>query len=671
MKKLSRTDIPVLQPYFRQLITLGLLSVLIFLPLSLHSASISEQRAIYEDAKKALRSGKLQRFHELAESIRDYPLYVYLRYNYLSPRLTRVKAEEVTAFLQKFPDFPSAEALRTRWLKHLANSGQWHALVGNYTPQDDEVLQCQYLRARLQTNNDTLLLEDIRSVWLSGKSLPAECDPAFEQLYASSLLTNKLVWQRIELAMQAGNTGLVNYLNRYLDGYYQEWAQNWIKVHNAPDRYTRNPPFADTLLARQILMHGIIRLARLNINRAIENWQQLQGKYTFTPGEREDIDKVIAVWATRKNHPQALQLMDRISPFNVDDVVFHWRLVSALENNDWQRLRRWTDGVPAMEELKLRWFYWHARALEQTGNTEKAKRIYASIAGKRDYYGFLAADRLGIEYNMQHQPLPQSREEKEKILNLPGIRRAEELRNINQKFSARREWHHAMRLMTSYQKEIAATLAADWGWHDLAIVSLGSAHSYDDLEVRFPIPYQSLISEHAEKRQLDPAWVYALVRSESAFIEDVKSPAGAIGLMQVMPQTGREVARNIGIKNFRTVHLEQAEKNVPIGSTYLKQMLDRFMGNMILATAAYNAGPGRVKSWLPASGCVEPDIWVERIPFNETRKYVRRVMFFASIYDWRLNQKVLPLKERMQSITPLDDKLLAGLTCAPQELSYN
>ncbi|HKK15918.1 MAG TPA: transglycosylase SLT domain-containing protein [Gammaproteobacteria bacterium] len=656
---------------FRQLMNLGLLAALVILSFSLHSASITEQRAIYEDAKKALRTGNLKQFHELAESIRDYPLYVYLRYNYLSPRIHRVKTEEMQTFLQQYPDFPPAEALRTRWLKYLAKTRQWQTLVDNYTPQEDEVLQCQYLQARIQTNNDTLLLEDIRSIWLSGKSLPAECDPAFKRLYASDLLTNNLVWQRIELAMQTGNTGLANYLGRYLDGYYREWAQNWIKVHNDPSHYTRNPPFADTQLARQILIHGIIRLAHLNINRAIENWQQLQDHYTFTPGERGDVDKVIAVRAARKNHPLTLQLMDRISPFNVDDDVFHWRLISALENNDWERLRRWTDGVPANEDLKLRWFYWHARALEHTGDSEKARHIYASIAGKRDYYGFLAADRLEIAYNMQHQPLPQSREEKDKIRNLHGIRRAEELREIKQNFTARREWHYAMRHMTSYQKEIAATLAADWGWHDLAIVSLGSAHSYDDLEVRFPIPYQTLIAENAEKRQLDPGWVYALVRSESAFIEDVRSPAGAIGLMQVMPQTGKEVARSMGIKNFRTTHLEKAEKNIPIGSTYLRQMLDRFMNNMTLATAAYNAGPARVKSWLPKSGCEEADIWVERIPFNETRKYVRRVMFFASIYDWRLHRKVLPLKERMAVITPADNKLMAGLACTAQEVSYN
>lgn len=661
----------MLHNFTRPLLLAVLLPALLLPSFSLHSASIGEQRAIYAEAKEALRQGKLSRFHELSGRITDYPLYVYLRYNYLSPRIHQVSTEEMQAFFRDFSDFPSAEALRTRWLKHLARTKQWQTLLENYTPQEDETLNCQYLRARMETGNDTLLLEDIRSTWLSGKSQPSDCDPAFARLYASDLMNNELVWQRMELAMRQQNSGLATYLTRYLDSYYREWGENRIKVHNDPDRYTREAVFSDSRLARQILLHGITRLAQLNINRAVKNWQTLQDRYAFTPGERSDIDKLIAVRAARKNHPDALQLMDRVSPFDVDDDVFHWRLVTALENRDWRTLRRWTEGVPALEDLKLRWFYWHARALEQTGDKEKAARLYASIAGKRDYYAFLAADRLGIEYNMQHRPLPKNTRDKTRIHNMPGIRRAEELRHIDQTYTARREWHHAMRLMTSYQKEIAATLAADWGWHDLAIVSLGSAHSYDDLEVRFPIPYQSLISAHAEKRQLDPGWVYALVRSESAFMEKVKSPAGAIGLMQVMPQTGREVARRMGIKNFQPVHLEQAEKNVPIGSTYLRQMLDRFDGNMILATAAYNAGPGRVKSWLPKSGCIDPDIWVELVPFNETRKYVRRVMFFASIYDWRLQNQVIPLQQRMRAVTPAGDKRLSGLGCTAPEVTYN
>jgi len=635
------------------------------------SATIEEQRKQYQDAKKALRVGKITQFLQLSEALRDYPLYPYLRYNYLQPRLHKLKPEETAEFLNQFTDFPLAESLRTKWLKHLARTQQWQTYLDNYTPQEDTSLQCNQLLARIKTNNSILLLEDIRSVWLSGVSLPSECDPAFKRLYQSDLMTNELVWQRIQLAMERSNTGLANYLGKYLDGYYKQWVSSWIKVYNNPAKYTRDPSFEDTALARQVLIHGISRLTRININKAIDYWEVIQKRYSFTPGERADTDKIIAIRAARKNHPRSVELMDKINPFNVDDEVFQWRLVTALENGDWHKLFLWTDGVPAFEDLKYRWFYWHARALENTGEQEKAKRIYASIANKRDYYGFLASDRLGINYSMEFKPLPNDDEEKQKIGNLPAIKRAEELRAIKETYSARREWNYALHLMTSYQKEIAARLAADKGWHDVAIVSLGSAHSYDDLEVRFPLPYESLISENASKRQLDTAWMYALVRSESAFIEDVKSPAGALGLMQVMPQTGRETAKIMGLKNFKTENLLVAEKNVPIGSTYLKQMLDKFGGNMVLATAAYNAGPHRVKSWLPRAGCTDADIWVELIPFNETRTYVRRVMFFASIYDWRLRKEVMPLRQRMVAVTPDNNNVVTGLGCSEQKVSYN
>ena len=635
------------------------------------SATIEEQRKQYQDAKKALRSGKLTRFLQISETIKDYPLYPYLRYNYLQPRLHKLKPEEIEEFLNQFPDFPLADSLRTKWLKHLARTKQWQTYLDNYTPQEDVSLQCNQLLARIKTNNNSLLLEDIRSVWLSGSSLPPVCDPAFKLLYQSDLMNNELVWQRIQLAMERSNTGLANYLSKYLDGYYKQWAANWIKVHNNPAKYIRNPTFEDTALSRQVLRHGITRLARININNAIDNWELLQKRYSFTPGERADIDRIIAIRAARKNNPRTIELMDKISPFNVDDEVFQWRLVTALENNDWHKLYEWTDGVPSIEELKYRWFYWHARALENIGEQEKAKRIYAAIANKRDYYGFLASDRLGNAYHMEHKPLPNDSEEQEKIRNIPAIKRAAELRAIKETYAARREWNYALHLMTNYQKEIAARLAADQGWHDVAIVSLGSAHSYDDLEVRFPIPYESLISKNAGKRQLDPAWMYALVRSESAFIEDVKSPAGAMGLMQVMPQTGRDTAKSMGLKHFKTAHLLEAEKNVPIGSTYLRQMLDKFGGNMTLATAAYNAGPQRVKSWLPKTGCMDADIWVELIPFNETRTYVRRVMFFASIYDWRLRKDVMPLSQRMAAVTPDNNDVVASMYCSDQKVSYN
>ena len=645
--------------------------LILIVPAMASAVSIEVQRKQYQEAKKALQKGDLTNFNKLSDTLRDYPLYPYLRYNYLQPRLSRATNSEVSEFLEQYNDFPLANSLRTQWLKQLARTAQWQIYYENYTTQSEPVLQCDHLISRLQTNNHTLLLEDTRTLWLSGSSLPPDCDPVFKLLYQSDLFTNDLVWQRIRLAMQKNNTGLATYLSKYLNNDYKSWASIWIAVHNNPDKLTSNPQFEDTPVAREILIHGIQRLAGQNINKAIGRWDSLQTQYDFIPGERIEIDRIIAVRAARARNPRAEELLDKIDNFNVNDDVFHWRLITALENLDWNKLQNWTDGVPSHEDLKLPWFYWHARSLEQTGDKEKAKRIYASIANKRDYYGFLASDRLGIDYSMEYKPLPDVPEEKEKIKNLPGIQRADELRTIGERQQARREWNHALLLMTSYQKEIAARLAADWGWHDVAIVSLGSAHSYDDLEIRFPIPYQSLIDENATKRQLDRSWLYALVRAESAFIEDIKSSAGALGLMQIMPATGKETARRMGLKNFQTSQLLEAGKNVPIGSTYLRQMLDKFNGNMILATAAYNAGPQRVNAWLPKSRCLDPDVWVERIPFDETRTYVRRIMFFASIYDWRLRKEVMPLHQRMTIISPSSATLVANLSCEEPTLSQN
>ncbi len=635
------------------------------------AATLDEQRKQYQDAKKTLQTGNLTKFTTLAENLTDYPLYPYLRYNYLQPRLHKVNADEIREFIEQHGDFLLTDQLRTQWLKHLARTGQWQTYLENYTPQIEITLRCYQLLARIKTGNLIYLLEDARTLWLSGKSQPPQCDPAFELLEKSDLMTDELVWERIQLAMENGNTGLASYLSRRLDGVYKQWADRWLTIHNNPDKGTTDPQYEDDPIAHRILTYGIKRLARQNINKAVDHWEKLMARYYFTPREKAETDLAIALQAAKNRHPRATELLDKVENFAVNDELFHMRLLTALNNYDWPQLRKWTEGAPPFEEIKHRWIYWHARAVEQTGDSEKAKQIYASIADERDYYGFLAADRIGTAYQMHHNPLPENPEEKNRIANMPGILRARELLALVDVYPARREWHHALNLMTSYQMEIAASLAADWGWYDRVILTMHAARAYDDLVLRFPLLFQTIIDENVKKRGLDPGWVYALVHSESAFMEEVKSTAGALGLMQVMPQTGKETARRMGLKSFKTNHLLEADKNVPIGSTYLKEMFDRFNGNIVLATAAYNAGPHRVYSWMPKSGCIEPDIWVEKIPFDETRKYVRKVLFYASIYDWRLQHDVAPLKQRMAVVESPKKTLVADLTCSAQDFSYN
>ncbi|MFT5425344.1 MAG: soluble lytic murein transglycosylase [Gammaproteobacteria bacterium] len=634
-----------------------LLFIVIFLQLTfsqqISAATIKEQRQQYLEAQKALKAGEIQTFTALSEKLREYPLYPYLRYNYIRPRLHKINDTDIKNFIDSYPDFISTDSLKTSWLKQLAKQGKWQIFLDNYTPQKDIKLRCQQLQARIKTNNQTYLLEDTRTLWLTGQSLPSECDIAFERLHKSELMTNELVWERIQNAMEISNTGLVNYLSKSLNQNYKAWVKRWLAMHHNPSVETKNPQYPDTAIAREILLYGTKRLAKQNINRSLSNWQTLKDNYNFTPSEINDVNLIIAVLAAKNKHPKATELLDNLNQALDSEEIFHWRLRTALKNKDWQKLYQWTNKEPPeLESIKYSWVYWHGRALEEIGNIEKANESYASIADQRDYYGFLAADRIGAEYKMNHYPLPEDLESKNKVSRLPGIRRAHELFILYGNYTATSEWQHALRSMTNYQMQVAASIASQWGWHDRAIFTMGAAHAYDNLELRFPTPYRDSIEEYAIKRNLDIGWIFALMRSESAFIEKVKSPAGALGLMQVMPATGKLTAKMIGMNNFKTNDLLTAKKNIAIGTAYMKEMQDKFKGSHLLATAAYNAGPGRSVKWSPKTGCKEPDIWVEQIPFDETRAYVKRVLFYASIYDWRLGQQISPLKQRMTAIYP-------------------
>ena len=645
--------------------------ILSILTTPIFANSIESQRKDYLAAKKALDTKQYKTFGKIANTLKDYPLYPYLRYEYLRKHLWKVKDDEIVTFLKRYHDLPVVAGLRKSWLKLLVKRGHWQTFLDNYTPQSNTTMQCYQLQARIKTNNDTFLLEDIRTTWLVGKSLPPQCDPAFALLYKSDMMTNELVWQRLRLSMQNNQLGLVNYLSRRLDPEHKKLAKQWVQIHKNPYKYTHKPKLKDTPIAREILSHGILRLARKDVAKAVKRLDALKGQFSFTSGDVAEIERTLAVRAAKNDSKLASQLLDQIANQHVNDEVFHYRLRTALVSYDWPILRKWTTGQAPDIDMQMRWRYWHARALEETGDPNKANEIYAELANKRNYYGFLAADKINAPYNMNHYPIPENKDEFTRIESLPAMKRAYEFYKLGMAYPARREWHHALNKMTTYQMQMAAAVASQWGWHNRAILAMSRAKAYDDLVLRFPILFNDLLDKYAKKRNLDPSWMYGLVRAESAFIEDVRSPAGALGLMQVMPKTGRETAKRIGLRGFKTSKLKKAETNIPIGSAYMKQMLDRFNGNMVLATAAYNAGPHRVLKWLPKNGCEEPDIWVEQIPFNETRKYVRRVLAFANIYDWRLESRIKPLKERMALVTSNKNNLAANLSCTAIKISDN
>lgn len=634
--------------------------------------SLKQQRELYQSAQQALQKNQITRFQQLERHLLDYPLYPYLQYEYLIKRLDSVNSKQLHEFINGNEDLPKAAALRSRWLKTLARKKQWQTFLDQYRPQSDPALQCLYLQARIDQGLSDNLLQDIRQQWLSGKSLPNECDPAFKILYTSHYMSDELVWQRIRLSMQEGNVRLANYLGKKLSPAMRDKLSKWIELHHSPARHLAKLPKQDNEYTRERLLYGVKRLSRRHVSEAVRHWSKIQAQYRFTEEDIALVNRQIALHAVKLDHPDSLTLLGMIPADYVNRPLLTARLKLALQKRAWQTLLSWLDGVPADDEaIKHPWYYWKARALQETGDELEAERVFLKIANERDYYGFLAADNLQEKYGFNHIPIKSAGAIRDDLYSMPAIARIKELLALDERVSAIREWQSLLQRLDDEQLQEAALLASEWNWHDRVIVTLGQGKYYDDLKLRFPLNYEKQLQWYSNKNSLDLAWVFALVRAESAFVETARSPAGALGLMQVMPATGKMTARRLGWKSFSKKMLLDADKNIPIGSAYLKQMLDRFNGNMILATAAYNAGPHRVDQWLPARGCMEPDVWIEQIPFMETRRYVKRILYYANIYDWRMQKTIVSIRKRMTSVSSNKTGLAASFSCRGQMLSLN
>jgi soluble lytic murein transglycosylase len=326
-----------------------------------------------------------------------------------------------------------------------------------------------------------------------------------------------------------------------------------------------------------------------------------------------------------------------------------------LRESNWEAARGFLAALTGEQQRQPQWRYWSARVLEAEGKKSDAQRLYAELARSRGYYGFLAADRLGEDYSMQHAPIDASPEELSAMLARPGIQMAQELYALGQVVDARRQWNWSTRNLSNRELQVAALLARQWGWHDRAILTVGRSQHLDDIELRFPVVYRESIETNAQRASIDPSWVYGVVRQESAFMTDARSHAGALGLMQLMPTTGRLTGRRVGLHAYSQGAILNVENNLRLGVSYLKEVLDRNRGHQTLATASYNAGPHRVVNWMPDKA-LDADIWVETIPFNETREYVKNVMSYSAIYDHRLGQKPTRLTVRMPAVAPGNDE---------------
>ncbi|MEE8057044.1 MAG: transglycosylase SLT domain-containing protein, partial [Pseudomonadales bacterium] len=433
---------------------------------------------------------------------------------------------------------------------------------------------------------------------------------------------------------------LARYLSKRASAELKPYTRRLINVHRKPQRLSNHSDFtSNDPYSIDIISHGLKRLAAKDAELATRLWVDYRGFIVFSNHQYSDIRNKIARQIIASGNDNALDWLIVHDPNSEDSYLLEWRIRLAIKKQHWNQAQHWISILPDKLQQQPRWQYWLARTHQQShdkqSNDKQALAMLEQLASERHYYGFLAADALNKDYDFNHSDLASTQLEQH-IAAEPDIQRAHAFLTLGEFAPARREWLAAINRFDQQQLIAATNLAHHWGWHQQAIHTTIKAQQWNDLSIRFPLAFQTNMTDSAKSTTIRLEWLYAIARQESAFAQDAQSAAGARGLLQLKPRTAKQVARKMGIK-YRSRDLLQADKNIVLGSHYLKQLLDDFEGNHILATAAYNAGPYRLKKWLKQQQTTLPyDIWIETLPFQETRNYVQNVLAFSVIYGHRL-----------------------------------
>lgn len=614
---------------------------------SVQAMTIDEQRQQFLDAHERIMQGDSVDVQSIVAGLQGYVLAPYLEYFYLQRQRDTSAKKRIVAFLKENDDLPVSGLLRATYLHRLAKQEAWSDFEELYRPGSSVVLRCHALHARLKRRSvDRAWLDEARELWLVGRSQPDACDPIFAELYRRQAISADQVWKRITLLIEGGQDRLAEQFKRHLDPARQDWLEYWLAGHRRPEEVLEKPEFPLVgAYAEQVIVHALERLARRDPAAAREFLERYRRSKFLTTAERAKVERFIALQAAYSQDPAALEWLDELPQGAIDDPVRLWTARMALRNQNWSRLLEAVVDLPESERRSAQWRYWRAYALAATDQPQQAQTEFALLALERNYYAFLAADQLALPYSLNHRPTAVADDILQQVMSDPGIVRAREFYQLDMLQEARREWHAAIPRLSREQQAQAAMLALQWGWYDSAVLTANRAGLSNDLDLRFPTPYRDLVERYSKLNQLDPHVTYAIVRKESAFRSDAASAVGALGLMQVMPQTGKQVAQQLDVELPSRSGLFDVDLNLNLGSAYLREMLNRYGGSLVLAAAAYNAGPARVEDWLERNAGLPPAVWIEAISFHETREYVKSILAFAAVFEWQLNGKSGRLSE--------------------------
>ena len=591
------------------------------------------QRMSYADAVRALEAGRMADFRKLQGELADYPLAPYLVWREANRRVGSIRPGEMVELREAMRGIPAGERLFRSWLRVQARSGRWSNYLAHYEPVDDATMRCYHLRALYRSGEREAALDQVRELWVSPVSQPKACDPLFDVWRGAGRIDDETAWARLTAALEAGETGLGRYILRFFKN-DAEVARLYHEAHTRPSIVADGSRFANDAKGNQALAHGLMRHSRRHPKDTRALWHDYRDEREFDDETRRKVTGAIALSnAKAGNDVQASP--DELATEGAREVAK--QLIRDLR---WQDALRWTEAL--REEDDERWRYWYGRlALDLAPGeaasgprADAARAALETAAQRRSYYGFLAAQRLGIESRLNGMHIGDEGTS-QALAGLASAERLVELYAVGDLVNARREWNAMTETLDADRLALVLQRIHEVGWINQAIAGAWQAKLPDLLQVRFPQPFPEIYRRHAFTTNLPRTMLFAVSRQESAFDHRAVSRAGARGLMQLMPATARIVARRIRASRPSEADLFDPEVNIRLGSNHLAFLMHRYDGHRALVFAAYNAGEHRSDRWMRDASGMPTEAWIERIPFRETRDYVKSVLAFQHVYALR------------------------------------
>lgn len=601
-------------------------------------------------AHEALRTGDRVTLAQLASAPEQHVLDQYVPYWLLLNQLARTDpppTTELATYIATHPDSVTSERLRTTWLKRLATDQDWSGFLRLYadvaTP--DAELRCLAWHARLLTGDQTVLAEVARQ-WLTLADAHEACQPVLQAAVRSRAVDQDAVWWHFRRQIDSRSPERAYATLAWLSGAKSTQAKALDHAIKSPAVYLDRLPanFGVTRGGREFALAALVRLARRDALAAAARLARISNRLGH-----DDLSYVyvaMGLHAAQSRLPQAMDWFGAAGKVPMTDAQREWRVRAALRASDWRQVERTIAALPDATRNAPEWVYWLARARAAQGLTTDAQALYESIATDVHYYGLLAAEELGRQFSPPPPDTPPTARDQARVASDPGLQRSLALYRLDLRTEAVREWLRAVRDKDAPFLVAAAHLALAEGHYDRAINTAELADPRANFDLRFVTPYRNVIEPQVRNQSLDMAWVYGLMRQESRFIVPARSSAGAQGLMQVMPATGKWVAKQIGLQGYHHGMLTDPDTNVQLGTHYMRLILDDLDNHPVLASAGYNAGPGRARRWRDSQP-LDAAIYVETIPIDETRDYVKKVLANAVIYAAMFERQPQSLKARL------------------------